>query len=73
MQLIRNRYITQERTYKRKIREAKLAEELEDEHSKAWILNQYLNTVPYGTYGGQGAIGVWAASKTYFNTLAVAS
>jgi penicillin-binding protein 1A len=66
-QLIRNLYITKERTYRRKIREAKLAEELEDEHSKAWILNQYLNTVPYGTYGGQGAIGVWAASKIYFN------
>src|SRR4051812_43631691 len=67
MQLVRNLYISKERTYQRKIREAKLAEELEDEHSKAWILNQYLNTVPYGTYGGQGAIGVWAASKTYFN------
>jgi penicillin-binding protein 1A len=66
-QLIRNLYITQERTYQRKIREAKLAEELEDQHSKPWILNQYLNTVPYGTYGGQGAIGVWAAAKTYFN------
>jgi len=67
MQLIRNLYITQERTYKRKIREAKLAEELEDEHSKNWILTTYLNTVPYGTYGGQSAIGVWAAAKTYFN------
>src|SRR4051812_16489930 len=66
-QLIRNLYISQERTYQRKIREAKLAEELEDQHSKPWILNQYLNTVPYGTYGGQGAIGVWAAAKTYFN------
>ena len=67
MQLIRNLYISEERTYKRKIREAKLAEELEDEHSKDWILTKYLNTVPYGTYGGQTAIGVWAAAKTYFN------
>ena len=33
-------------TYQRKIREAKLAEELEDEHSKDWILDKYLNTVP---------------------------
>src|SRR3954467_6693140 len=67
MQLIRNLYITKERTYQRKIREAKLAEELEDEHSKNWILTTYLNTVPYGTYGGQSAIGVWAAARMYFN------
>ena len=33
----------------RKIREAKLAEELENEHTKDWILDKYLNTVPYGT------------------------
>src|SRR3954471_11457263 len=67
MQLIRNLYISKERTYQRKIREAKLAEELENEHSKSWILTTYLNTVPYGTYGGQESIGVWAAAKTYFN------
>src|SRR3954451_20216176 len=67
MQLIRNLYISQERTYQRKIREAKLAEELESEHSKNWILTTYLNTVPYGTYGGQSAIGVWAAARVYFN------
>ena len=40
MQLVRNLYITKERTYQRKIREAKLAEELENEHSKAWILDK---------------------------------
>ena len=61
MQLVRNLYIddTRERHgYKRKIREAKLAEELENEHTKDWILDKYLNTVPYGTVGGQTAIGV---------------
>ena len=62
MQLIRNLYITKERTYQRKIREAKLAEELENEHpgapGKEWILDQYLNTVPFGTLGGQTAVGV---------------
>jgi penicillin-binding protein 1A len=67
MQLIRNLYITRERTYQRKIREAKLAEEYENTHSKASILTSYLNTVPYGTYGGQSAIGVWAAARMYFN------
>ena len=56
-----------ERTYERKIREAKLAEEIENEHSKEWILDKYLNTVPYGTVGGQSAIGAKAAARIYFN------
>jgi penicillin-binding protein 1A len=66
MQLIRNLYITKERTYQRKIREAKLAEELENERDKEWILDEYLNTVPFGTLGGQTAVGVQAASRVYF-------
>ena len=51
----------------RKIREAKLAEELEDEHSKEWILEKYLDSIPYGTVGGQSAIGVKAAARIYFS------
>jgi penicillin-binding protein 1A len=66
MQLVRNLYITKERTYQRKIKEAKLAEELENEHTKSWILDKYLNTVPYGTIGGQTAVGVQAAARVYF-------
>jgi penicillin-binding protein 1A len=72
MQLVKNLY-TSDRSrdglagYQRKIREAKLAEELEDEHSKAWILDRYLNTVPYGTVGGQTAIGAEAAARIYFD------
>jgi penicillin-binding protein 1A len=67
MQLARNLYISNERTYERKIREAKVAEEIENEHSKEWILDKYLNTVPYGTVGGQSAIGAKAAARIYFN------
>jgi penicillin-binding protein 1A len=67
MQLVRNIYINDEKTYKRKIVEAKLAEELEQEHSKQWILDTYLNNVPYGTVGGQSAVGVKAAARVYFN------
>jgi penicillin-binding protein 1A len=67
MQLARNLYITKERTYKRKIREAKVAEEIEQTHSKDWVLAKYLNTVPYGTVGGQSAIGAKAAARIYFN------
>ena len=68
MQLVKNLY-TADRSrdglagYKRKIREAKLAEELENEHSKDWILEKYLNTTSYGTVGGQTAIGVEAAAR----------
>ena len=72
MQLVRNLY-TGERArnglagYKRKIREAKLAQELEDRHpgrhGKLWILNKYLNIVPYGTVGGQTAVGIQAAAR----------
>jgi penicillin-binding protein 1A len=72
MQLVKNLY-TADRArsglagYQRKIREAKLAEELEDEHNKEWILEKYLNTTSYGTVGGQTAIGVEAAARVYFN------
>lgn len=67
MQLVRNLYIeSPRRDYKRKIREAKLANELENQHTKKWILDQYLNTAPYGTVGGQSAMGVQAAAQTFF-------
>ena len=57
-----------ERNFKRKIREAKLAEELENARArKDWILTKYLNTVPYGTDGGQTAVGVQAAARVFFN------
>ena len=49
-QLVRALYIKDpKRDFARKIREAKLASELEDEHSKTWILHNYVNSVPYGT------------------------
>src|ERR1044072_4671651 len=72
MQLIRTLYTgSREKTFKRKVRQAKLAEELENVHSgrrgKAWILTKYLNSVPYGTNGGQTAVGVQAAARAYFN------
>jgi penicillin-binding protein 1A len=67
MQLVRSLYISNERTYTRKIREAKLAEELEETRSKEWILEKYLDSIPYGTVGGQSAIGIKAAAKIYFS------
>src|SRR3954468_14780575 len=71
MQLIKNLYDPgKQRTFTRKVREAKLAQELEEEHpgieGKRWILDRYLNSVPYGTLGGQTAVGVQAAARMYF-------
>ena len=67
-QLVRNLYISNpERDLERKIKEATLAEELEDAHSKSWILGQYLNTAAYGTIDGRTSVGVEAAAQTYFD------
>ena len=67
-QLVRALYIKDaRRDFKRKIREAKLASELEDKQPKRWILNSYLNNVPYGTVNGETAVGVEAASEIFYS------
>src|SRR3954465_8486237 len=67
-QLVRNLYIEDPQdTLRRKIIEAHLANEEEDQHSKDWILTKYLNTAPYGTNEGATAIGVEAAAETYYS------
>lgn len=45
-----------------KVREMLLARQLEREHDKDWILEEYLNTI----YLGAGAYGVKAAAETYW-------
>ncbi|WP_040600744.1 transglycosylase domain-containing protein, partial [Patulibacter medicamentivorans] len=76
MQLIRNLYTgDRDDSYKRKIREAKLADQLEKRHpgreGKNWVLTTYLNTAPYGNApNGQNINGVQAAARVYFNTTA---
>jgi penicillin-binding protein 1A len=68
MQLMRNIYLGGDhRTFRQKITEAKLALEYDEHHSKPAILTSYLNSVPYGTLGGQTAIGVQAASRIFFD------
>jgi penicillin-binding protein 1A len=68
MQLMRNLYLGgDQHTFKQKIHEAKLALEYEEKHNKREILTSYLNSVPYGTVGGQTAIGVQAAARIFFN------
>src|SRR3984893_10317602 len=68
MQLVRNLYLGgDQHTLKQKIIEAKEAIDYEKHHSKRSILTSYLNSVPYGTLGGQTAIGVQAAARIFFD------
>jgi penicillin-binding protein 1A len=62
-QLVRNLYIGKEVSLDRKIKEACLAQKVEDAHTKDWILASYLNQVYFGNH----AYGVEAAAQTYFS------
>jgi penicillin-binding protein 1A len=62
-QLVRNLYISRERTLERKLKEACLATKLDREWSKQRILTTYLNQVFYGNQ----AYGIEAAAQTYFS------
>ncbi len=62
-QLVRNLYISNERTIQRKLKEACLALKLNDAWSKERILESYLNQVYYGNL----AYGIEAAAQTYFS------
>lgn len=61
-QLIKNRMLTSERSYKRKIQEAYLALQLESKYTKDQILEAYLNDVNMG----EGNYGVKSAARDYF-------
>lgn len=61
-QYIKNTYLTSDRTFERKFREALLAAELEEQLSKDEILFGYLES----SYFGAGAYGVGAAAEVYF-------
>ncbi len=61
-QVAKNVFLSSERTYSRKIKEAILAYRLEKHLSKEEILYLYLNQI----YFGNGAYGVQAASENYF-------
>lgn len=61
-QLVKNLYLSHERTFKRKLYEALLTLKLELIYDKKKILEMYLNNI----YFGHGAYGVEAASEKYF-------
>jgi penicillin-binding protein 1A len=62
-QLVKKLYVGDEETLDRKIREAYLAYQMEQRYTKEQILTRYLNTV----YFGNGAYGIMAAARTYFD------
>ena len=62
-QLARILFLSNERTFDRKIKELIIAHRIEKTISKDEILDMYLNSV----YLGSGTYGVLSASKTYFD------
>jgi membrane peptidoglycan carboxypeptidase len=63
-QYAKNAYLTQQRTFTRKIKEFFISLKLAHKLSKDQILENYLNTI----YFGRGASGIEVAANTYFNT-----
>lgn len=61
-QLARNLYLTHDRTWDRKLKEAVYALQLESNYSKDEILELYLNTV----YFGHSLYGIETAAQAYF-------
>lgn len=62
-QLARNLYLSNDRTWDRKIKEAYLALQIDKALTKDQVLEGYLNRI----YLGQGAYGVQGAAQTYFS------
>ena len=63
MQLARNIFITQEKTWQRKVEEIFIAWDLEEKYTKDEIIEFYLNNI----YFGHGYYGIQSASRGYFN------
>lgn len=62
MQLARTKYLTQEVSWQRKVKEIFLAWQLEEKYSKDQIMEFYLNNI----YFGNGYYGIGDASRGYF-------
>ncbi|HDR03677.1 MAG TPA: PBP1A family penicillin-binding protein [Candidatus Marinimicrobia bacterium] len=62
-QLARSLYLSQERSYSRKLKELLTSIKIERAYTKDEILEMYMNTV----YFGHGVYGIEAASRMYFS------
>ncbi len=65
-QLVKNTHLSRDKTLKRKLREIKIALQVEKKLSKDEIMNSYLNNI----YFGNGCLGIEAASQFYFGKMA---
>jgi penicillin-binding protein 1B len=66
-QLMKNFFLSSERSYRRKIKEAVMAYIAERKYSKDEILENYINDIYLGRRGQEGIYGVWEASEYYFS------
>jgi penicillin-binding protein 1B len=66
-QLMKNFFLTNQRSYKRKLTEALMAYIAERKFSKDEILENYINDIYLGRRGQEGIYGVWEASEYYFS------
>ncbi|MSP40665.1 MAG: PBP1A family penicillin-binding protein [Deltaproteobacteria bacterium] len=66
-QLVKNFFLSDERTISRKVPEAMMAVIAERKYSKQTILENYLNEIYLGQRGSQGVFGVWEAAQFYFS------
>lgn len=62
-QLIKNKYLSGQKTLERKVKEGMLAIEFERKYTKKQILEMYLNEI----YFGNGAWGIAQAARIYFD------
>ncbi len=62
-QLAKNAFLSQEKSYWRKVKEAYLAYTIEQKYSKSFILEKYLNVVEFGP----NLYGIKAAARHYFH------
>lgn len=62
-QLIKNKYLSREKTFERKLTEGRMALEFEQTHTKRQILEMYFNEI----YFGNGAWGIAQAAHLYFD------
>jgi penicillin-binding protein 2D len=62
-QLIKNKYLSSEKTIDRKLKEGRMALEFEQKYTKKQILEMYFNEIYYGN----GAWGIAQAARLYFD------
>jgi penicillin-binding protein 1B len=66
-QLMKNFFLTRERSLRRKAKEAMMAYIAESRYSKDEILENYINDIYLGQRGQEGIYGIFEASQYYFS------